>query len=178
MRMIKGWTEDAKEELKMLKSVERSVSEILEMIQISSFYTEDLKGMLDKKMYDTGRSRDEIGKVATDFILDISQFLSGTAKFEERLYYIQIIPNDAECYVNRYIQDDSLIISGKVEIMDKYKTKFTMDEIKAIDPRYVPFAIKVGTINEIANYLGFQKKTVNNYLRRYSAVGYNLRKCE
>jgi len=77
------------------------------------------------------------------------------------------------------IQD--AVYKGNIKVA-KRKKLLEQQKLEVDSVRYELYrtgvVLKVGTINEIANYLGFQKKTVNNYLRRYSAVGYNLRKCE
>lgn len=62
----------------------------------------------------------------------------GWEPLPEPLYYIKFYDGDG--YLNRL---GSHISVNNSESYNGYQTKFTMDEIKAIDARFVPFAVKV-----------------------------------
>jgi len=62
----------------------------------------------------------------------------GWEPLPEPLYYIKFYDGDG--YLN---QLGSHISVNNSESYNGYQTKFTMDEIKAIDARFVPFAVKV-----------------------------------
>lgn len=59
----------------------------------------------------------------------------------EQLYYVQFIKNDSHSFLNSS-DSDGLEISDNEET-EYIKTKFTMQEIIAIDPRYWAFAVSV-----------------------------------
>ncbi|WP_125588579.1 DUF1642 domain-containing protein [Companilactobacillus jidongensis] len=68
--------------------------------------------------------------------------MSGGVKILTQLYYVQLINND-KGYLN-YQPSFREYFLHNVDDSDKdYKTKFTMQEIKNIDERFVPFAIPV-----------------------------------
>lgn len=68
--------------------------------------------------------------------------MSGGVKTLTQLYYVQLINND-KGYLN-YQQSFHEYFIHNVDDSDKdYKTKFTMQEIKDIDPRYMAFALPV-----------------------------------
>ena len=60
---------------------------------------------------------------------------------QEELYYIHLI-NDECGYLNFNKDHNEFGADSKLEL-SPYRTKFTMDEIKEINPNYVPFAEKV-----------------------------------
>lgn len=69
---------------------------------------------------------------------------------KEQLYYILFGDydtfNNSESFLNLDRGDNTLFVTGRDEDED-YKTKFTMDEIKSLGEKYVPFAIKVEEID-------------------------------
>ena len=73
---------------------------------------------------------------------DIIDFYYGNAKFPEQKYYVQLIKNSEVGYLNRNKSNTFLILEG-CHLSQNYQTKFTEDEIKAIDPRYMAFAVPV-----------------------------------
>ena len=56
---------------------------------------------------------------------------------EEPLYYVKLV-NKEFGYLNQNIEDLRLHVSNKNQT-DDWKTKFTLTEVKAIDPRYLEF---------------------------------------
>lgn len=59
----------------------------------------------------------------------------------EQLYYVRFIKNDSHSFLNSS-DSDGLEISDNEET-EYIKTKFTMPEIIAIDPRYKAFTVPV-----------------------------------
>ena len=70
----------------------------------------------------------------------------------EQLYYVWFVKGDYESFLNvskvgdkvdimSFDNDDDHSVNG-------YRTKFTMEEIEAIDPRYKAFAVKVEEVDE------------------------------
>lgn len=77
-----------------------------------------------------------------DFMADINNVVMGTVIFPEpKKYYVQLIAGDEESYL-------STNPIGGVQLYNRrglngWKTKFTRDEVIAIDPRLVPFMEEV-----------------------------------
>ena len=77
-----------------------------------------------------------------DFMADINNVVMGTAVFSyPKKYYVQLIAGDEESYLN-------INPIGGAELYNRlglngWKTKFTRDEVIAIDPRLVPFMEEV-----------------------------------
>lgn len=58
---------------------------------------------------------------------------------QEQLYYVKLTEKEYLCYDI----DEDEYFSDSVDETDGYKMKFTESEIKAIDERYMAFAVKV-----------------------------------
>lgn len=59
-----------------------------------------------------------------------------------KLYYVKFLPEREVSYLNFDCQDKIYFISGR-ETNSRYKTQFTEEEIKALNPIYWEFAIPV-----------------------------------
>lgn len=74
---------------------------------------------------------------------DIADFINNKAKFPEQKYYVKLLDKD-DGYLNYQYSFDDYLVDDRYDREDHdYKTQFTMNEIKAIDPRYMAFAIPV-----------------------------------
>ncbi|MQS52152.1 DUF1642 domain-containing protein [Companilactobacillus mishanensis] len=78
---------------------------------------------------------------------DIIDIHNGEAKFAEKKYYVKLADN-GDTFLNQYSDNKRTFISDNKEWGGEYKTKFTMSEIEAIDPRYKQFAIPVEEIDD------------------------------
>lgn len=58
------------------------------------------------------------------------------------LYYVKFADGNENSYLNVSTWDSFIIVSGKEE-NGRFKTKFTIKEIEAINPNYLPFAVRV-----------------------------------
>lgn len=67
-------------------------------------------------------------------------------KVGEQLYYVWFLKDDEESFLN-ISATDRMFFSNKHE-PNNYRTKFTMAEIEAIDPRYKAFAIPVEEVEQ------------------------------
>lgn len=75
-------------------------------------------------------------------IRDILDFYTDYAKFKEQKYYVKLIRNNDSSYLNRSTSNGFCM--GCIRQPDEiFQTKFTEDEIKDIDPRYMAFALPV-----------------------------------
>lgn len=73
---------------------------------------------------------------------DIADFYAGVAKFAEQRYYVRLIRNNGGGYLNRNRVSNSCM-TNSCQPCEDFQTEFTELEIKAIDPRYMEFAIPV-----------------------------------
>lgn len=65
----------------------------------------------------------------------------------EQLYYVPLIKNNEDGYLNRDSTGGHMYLDDNTNYSST-KTKFTMPEIIAIDPRYKAFAVPVGEVDE------------------------------
>lgn len=78
--------------------------------------------------------------------LDMADYIRDEAEFPKHLYYLKFDFGGINDYLNYLCFIDQNTVGDKTE--DKnHKTKFTMEEIKAIDENYVPFAVPVDEVN-------------------------------
>lgn len=63
----------------------------------------------------------------------------------EQLYYVRFTGNNGD-FLNLNTETGKVFTGGRQAIYE-YKTKFTMPEILAIDPRYKAFAVKVEEVD-------------------------------
>jgi hypothetical protein len=95
-----------------------------------------------------GRYEDESSDEDNLLARDIADYYAGVAKFPEpKKYYVQLIRNNDDSYLNRDLLSGFCMTSG-CQPDEFFQTKFTEQEIKAIDPRYMAFAIPVSEVNE------------------------------
>lgn len=77
------------------------------------------------------------------FAQDIVDLMTGKAKLAERLYYVKLV-DGSDGYLNYQKSFCEYFLNDIDDVEDPdYQTKFTMNEIKNIDERYIPFAIPV-----------------------------------
>lgn len=119
---------------------------------------ENNKDNLEIRLFNVIADMSKYGKATTEFEKwidkrDTSSFetlirmkLSGYTVIEEEpkepLYYIKLIKNSYEGYLNLNIKTGELFIAGKPEY-EYFRTKFTKDEILKFDPDYWNFAVPV-----------------------------------
>lgn len=73
--------------------------------------------------------------------------LDGFVVRKEKLYYVRFPHLDGDDnYLNHDFEKDAYCLSDKVRTI-RFKTKFTIREIEAIDKRYVYFAVLVNEID-------------------------------
>ena len=71
-------------------------------------------------------------------------FLDGYTVKKEQLYHV-VLPEAINCYLNFRTNNGDAMFGGSEEIGD-YKTRFTEQEIKALDERYWQFAVPVDEV--------------------------------
>jgi len=134
MRILKGWPENERKELEEAK--DNGFSNAICLINGIIGYDNDC-------IFLAGRYAD--GSYDEDNLLarDIADYYVGVAKFPEpKKYYVKLIKNNNGSYLNRSKLTNFLILDG-CSLSQDYQTKFTEQEIKDIDPRYMAFAVPV-----------------------------------
>lgn len=77
-----------------------------------------------------------------DFMADVNNVVIGTAIFSNpKKYYVQLIKGDCYSYLN--ITSDGVMELSNDFDSSTWQTKFTRDEVVAIDPKLVPFMEEV-----------------------------------
>lgn len=138
VRILKGYSKDQQKELEYTKG-NMSINDFLHSITYFPANTE-CDSIKDK--YDEADTDERIS-----IIRDILDFYTDKAKFPEQKYYVQLIKNNDSSYLNKcapngfYMPDTCR--QGKMT-----QTKFTEQEIKDIDPRYMAFAVSVEADDE------------------------------
>jgi len=88
-----------------------------------------------------GSIKDKYDGADTDkrisIIRDILDFYTDKAKFAEQKYYVHFIKSDESSYLNLDFGERP-VVGNNSELMG-LKTKFTYDEVVAINPKFVPF---------------------------------------
>jgi len=134
MRILKGWPENERKELEEAK--DNGFSNAICLINGIIGYDNDC-------IFLAGRYAD--GSYDEDNLLarDIADYYVGVAKFPEpKKYYVKLIKNSDFSYLYRSKLTNFLILDG-CSLSQDYQTKFTEQEIKDIDPRYMAFAVPV-----------------------------------
>lgn len=134
MRILKGYSKDEQKELEEAK--DKNFDNAFDLICGIG----DANGechALSQKYYHEG-TNEEDNKLAKDIV----DFYYGNAKFPEQKYYVQLIKNSEVGYLNRNKSNTFLILEG-CHLSQNYQNKFTEQEIKDIDPRYMAFAVPV-----------------------------------
>lgn len=138
MRIITNWSKKEQEEFNDYIP-EQSLSSMV-MIEDITDINESLP-KLHERYISNDISKDN------QFAQDIVDLVTGKAKFAEQKYYVKLTDDIEDNYLNLSKCNRRLFISNS-DNSDNYQTQFTMDEIKAIDERYVPFAVPVDEVEE------------------------------
>lgn len=138
MRILKGYSKAEQKELEYARK-NMSCNDLLHNI---TYFPANTECGSIKDKYD-GADTDE----RISIIRDILDYYAGVAKFAEpKKYYVHFIKGDESSYLNIDF-DESLLIGNNSELMG-LKTKFTRDEVVAIDPRLVVFMEEVDVDDE------------------------------
>lgn len=74
---------------------------------------------------------------------DIADYINGKAKFPEQKYYVKLLDRDGGYLNYQHFLKECFVDNKNEDGDDGYQTRFTMDEIEDIDPRYKQFAVPV-----------------------------------
>lgn len=92
-----------------------------------------------------GRFDDWLWKIPDNQWKLIDALRYGYKPESEQLYYVRFIKGDKGSFLNAG-NFDTMVFNKNDQGEHGYRTKFTMDEIEAIDPRYKAFAVPVEEI--------------------------------
>lgn len=144
MRILKGYSKEEQKELEKAKNF-MSCSDLLHII--TGFPANTEFGSIKDK-HDGANTDEQIS-----IIKDILDFYTDKAKFvEPKRYYVQLIRNDGGGYLNKN-RVGNFCMTNSCQPDETFQTKFTEQEIKAIDPRYMEFAVPVEADNEFIDKL-------------------------
>ena len=133
MRILKGYSKAERRELEEAK--DNNFDNAIDLIRGIAIDDDDCTSLNNKYMNECSEEDNQLAK-------DISDFYCGNTKFPEQKYYVQLIKNSEVGYLNRNKSNTFLILEG-CHLSQNYQNKFTEQEIKDIDPRYMAFAVPV-----------------------------------
>ena len=132
MRILEGWTDEERKELE--RASNGGYKDAFSVIR--GVLSEDSELFYIGLEYD-----DETHLDNNQLVKDIADFYCGNAKFAEQKYYVHFIKGDESSYLNIDFGERP-VVGNNSELMG-LKTKFTREEVVAINPRYVPFMEEV-----------------------------------
>ncbi len=134
VRILKGYSKDEQKELEYAKK-DMYFNNLIN--NITSDLTNVECGFIWTK-YDRADKDEQIS-----IIRDILDFYTDKAMFAEpKKYYVRFIKSNEYSYLS-ISSDGGAELSNNSEFDDWKKTKFTRDEVIAIDPKFVPFMEEV-----------------------------------
>jgi len=133
MRILKGYSKQERKELEEAK--DNGSSSAMSLINDIGDDYDYCQSLTRKYIREDINDNNQLAR-------DIADYYAGVAKFPEQKYYVQLIRNNSGSYLNRTVLNGFCTTSG-CQQDDVLQTKFTEQEIRAIDPRYMAFAIKV-----------------------------------
>ena len=128
MRILKGYSKDQQKELEYTKNI-MSCNDLLNNI---TYFPANVGCDSVKDKYDGANTDERIS-----IIRDILDFYTDKAKFAEQKYYVHFITSNGQSYLNLDFGKRP-VVGNNSELMG-LKTKFTYDEVIAINPNFVPF---------------------------------------
>jgi len=133
MRILKGYSKDEQKELEYTKK-NMSCNDLLHNI---TYFPANVGCNPIKDKYDEADTDERIS-----IIRDILDFYTDKAKFAEpKKYYVHFLKSYGGSYLN-IDTDGEVELDNRFEL-NSWKTKFTRDEVAAIDPRFVTFMEEV-----------------------------------
>ena len=128
MRILKGYSKKEQKELEYNKK-NMSCNDLLHNI---TYFPANVGCNPIKDKYDNADTDERIS-----IIRDILDFYTDKAKFADQKYYVHFIKSDGSSYLNLDFGERP-VVGNNSELMG-LKTKFTREEVVAINPKFVPF---------------------------------------
>ena len=132
-RIIKGWTDEEREELEECKSgLGNSFDVVNGIINTSSNCKQ-----LSRKYWNNNSDKED-----NQMFKDIADYFNDDAKFPVEKWCVHFVNSDEDSYLGYGLADDAYFVSGKEQ--DFYtKKQFTKSEVEDINPKYLEFLEKV-----------------------------------
>ena len=131
-RILKGYSKEERKELEEAK--DNGFFSVIALICSIDREDDDCRALYEKYYREDTNSNNQMAK-------DIIDYYAGVAKFPDKKYYVHLIKNDCYSYIN-IDTDGEVKLDSRLEL-NGWKTKFTRDEVVAIDPRFVTFMEKI-----------------------------------
>jgi len=139
VRILKGYSKDEQKELENAKKY-MGCSDLLHII------TDFISGTRFNLIWEKYNEAEPDKRIS--IIRDILDFYTDKATFiVPRKYYVHLIKGNESSYLNR-TKSNGFCMACYYQPDEVFQTEFTEQEIKAIDPRYMAFAIPVEEDNE------------------------------
>jgi len=133
MRILKGYSKQERKELEEAK--DNGFLSAIALINGFGGDDGDCHALSEKYCREYTNDNNQLAK-------DIADFYCGNAKFPEQKYYVKLIRNNDSSYLNRSTSN-GFCMACCYQPDEIFQTEFTEQEIKAIDPRYMAFAVPV-----------------------------------
>ena len=130
-RIIKGWTNEEREDLEKSIKADYSLMDIFNR-------TITVNGTALNKKYCSLFTDDAETQLAND----IADYFNDDAKFPEEKWYVHLIKDSSFSYLNLGLNGEKTYIGGNPQT-GNFQTQFTKKEVEDINPNYIPFLEKV-----------------------------------
>jgi len=134
IRILTGWTKEEREELEAAEGNGYYQTSI-DVINAMTDHDDSFKSIYKKYQPGFTKENNQLAK-------DIADYFTSDAEFSEKEYYVKI-PLVNKCLF-LYKTNGEYFLTRFCDQADNYQIKFTEQEIIAIDPIYMMFAIEVG----------------------------------
>ena len=136
VRILKGYSENEQKELEEAK--DNGFLSSMTLIYGIGDDDDDCHSLSKKYYRENPNENEQMAKDIIDFYCDKAKFA------EPKKYYVHFVKGYKNGYLNVHKYTGEIFISTRTGIdNDVFKTAFTDEEIKAIDPRLVPFMEEV-----------------------------------
>ena len=137
MRILKDYSKAEREEFKSIKAI---YDYPLAFLTSKKFENDcpNLGSLI--RCIDTGSDDKQL-------LQDIADYVNDKAEFDEPKYYVRFADDFKYAYLNLRRESNALIVDS-IGNTNKCQTQFTMQEIKNLGEKYVPFAVPVSEVNE------------------------------
>jgi len=136
VRILKGYSKQERKELEEAK--DNGFLSSMTLIHGIGDDDDDCHSLSKKYYRENPNENEQMAKDIIDFYCDKAKFA------ESKKYYVHFVKGYKNGYLNVHKYTGEIFISTRTGIdNDVFKTAFTDEEIIAIDPRYMAFAVPV-----------------------------------
>lgn len=135
MRILKGYSKEIQKDFESLKNTH------CPLYRIYQNRFDDLPRLRGLVCVIQNESEDK------QLLQDIADYVNDKAEFDEPKYYVRFADDFKYAYLNLRRESNALIVDS-IGNTNKCQTQFTMQEIKNLGEKYVPFAVPVSEVND------------------------------